>query len=276
MLFRWLALYSVLYSLSGVALLAYIVIQGLNDPKEVGASAVALVLGSVTAWKLLRLFRILMAHKDLVKLLRTIDTALCSVTGLEPGRFKYELTKPFKRAQGFGGVYARRRWETEARYMYISACLLDDDYPSEEGARVRWLSLTGKVEVLEEDAEECCARIALWMRLVLRRPTSKPWKLVTATSPLVTGHLYRASLGRALRTLIAEGSTKHPPKHAHPNPCEVLFNGGDLTTVAIGFFWIASEMSGEEINEILAEMPAPWMRGKKTTCDSCLCGAGET
>ncbi|KAI0563214.1 hypothetical protein FGB62_44g024 [Gracilaria domingensis] len=102
------------------------------------------------------------------------------------------------------------------------------------------------------------------MRLVLRRPRSEPWRLLTSTSPLVQGQYYRAGLGEALRALISSGSAKKAPPHANPNPAQVLLNKmekGGLTEAAVGFFWIGSEMSSEEMSQVLAEMPPRWMRG---------------
>lgn len=73
--------------------------------------------------------------------------------------------------------------------------------------------------------------------------------------------MYRVNLGEALRTLITYGSTEPPPRHANINPAQELLNDGSLTDVAIGLFWIASEMGTDEMTEVLAEMPPRWMRG---------------
>lgn len=154
------------------------------------------------------------------------------------------------------------QWDFETRHNFISSSLFDDDFPGEAAARIRWLtSLRGRVDVLSEDADECASRLALWMRLVLRRPRSEPWRLLTSTSPLVQGHLCRISLGEALRALITNGSSKPTPMHAPSNPSEKLLNGESLTDVGVGFFWVASEMGAEEMTEVLAEMPPRWMRG---------------
>lgn len=261
-LVKYLIAYVLLYIVSGAGLVAYIVIQAFGeDYKEVGASCLALILGTYGAWKLIRLARIMLAHRGLVKILQRIDAALCKLTGLKPVGLEYHL---FRKPQHpkLPNRLNRSNWNYETRHDFISSSLFDDDYPGEAAARIRWLAFFGgKVVVLQDDADECASRVGLWMRLVLRRPRSEPWRLLTSTSPLVHGHLYRVSLGEALRALITHGSAQPPPAHAQSNPAEVLLNGGSLTEVGVGFFWIASEMGTDEMTEVLAEMPPRWMRG---------------
>lgn len=261
-LIKYLMAYFILYIVSGVGLVAYMVIQVYGeDYKEVGASCLALMFGTYGAWKLIRLARIIYAHRSLVFILQRIDVALCKLTGLKPVGLEYHL---FHRPQHTVEPKRlnRSNWNYETRHDFISSSLFDDDYPGEAAARIRWLAFFGgKVVVLREDADECASRVALWMRLVLRRPRSEPWRLLASTSPLVQGHLYRVSLGEALRALITNGSAQPPPAHAHNNPAEVLLNGGSLTEVGVGFFWIASDMGADEMTEVLAEMPPRWMRG---------------
>lgn len=260
-LFRYLIAYALLYVCAGAGLIVYIVIQVHGeDYKEVGASSLAFILGTYGAWKLARLFRILLAHRGLVLILQRIDTALCRLTGLTPLGLEYHLwrkPRPLPQTKRL----SRATRNLEIRHCYVSSSMFDDDYPGEAAARIRWLAIYGKIVVLQEDADECVSRIGLWMRLVLRRPRSEPWRLLTSTSPLVKGHLYRVSLGEALRTLITNGSAQVPPAHANNNPAQELLNSGSLTTVGIGFFWIASEMGAEEMSQVLAEMPPRWMRG---------------
>lgn len=260
-LVRYLICYVILYFFSGSALIVYIIIQGVygKDYKEVGASVLALILGTYGFWKLVRLARIMFAHHAIVKVLQKIDEALCALTGLKTIGLEYYLFRPPKRKQT--SKPSRSDWDYETRHEYISSSLFDDDYPGEAAARIRWLAPTGKIIVRQEDAEECAARIAIWMRLVLRRPRSEPWRLLTSTSPLVQGHMYRIGLGEALRGLITYGSAVPPPLHANVNPAQELLNGGSLTAVGVGIFWIASEMSADEMTEVLAEMPPRWMRG---------------
>ena len=252
-IFRYLIAYLFLYVCSALAIILYIVIQGVygKDYKEVGASGLALILGTYGAWKLVRLLRIIVAHRDLVKILSRIDASLASLTGLDPVGLDYHLIRTPPRP-------------SDARHDFISSSLFDDDYPGEAAGRIKWLALNGSVRVLPDDAEECASRVALWMRLVLRRPRSEPWRLLTCSSPLVEGHIYRASLGGALRLLITYGSVRPPPPHASFNPAEILLNApedGDLTDAGVGFFWVASEMSSEEMSQVLSEMPPRWMRG---------------
>lgn len=250
-----------LYFCAALGLIAYIIIQAEygHDYKEVGASALAFILGTYGAWKLTRLARIILAHRDLVRILQRIDKSLCRLTGLKPVGLGYDLwRKPVLPPETKRLSRATRHMET--RHLYISASLFDDDYPGEAAARIKWLAfLGGKVVVL--DADECASRVALWMRLVLRRPRSEPWRLLTSTSPLVQGHLYRVGLGEALRALITKGSASVPPAHANNNPAQELLNHGTLTEAGVGFFWIASEMGAEEMSQVLAEMPPRWMRG---------------
>lgn len=261
-LVKYLIAYIILYIVSGAGVVAYIVIQAFGqDYKEVGASSLALIVGTYGAWKLIRLARIMLAHRQLVKILQRIDAALCKLTGLKPVGLEYHLFRKPQHAK-LPNRLSRSNWNYETRHDFISSSLFDDDYPGEAAARIRWLaSFGGKVVVLQEDTDECASRVALWMRLVLRRPRSEPWRLLTSTSPLVHGHLYRVSLGEALRALITNGSAQPPPAHAQSNPAEVLLNGGSLTDVGVGFFWIASEMGPDEMTEVLAEMPPRWMRG---------------
>lgn len=260
-LVRFLIGYALLYIVAGSGLVVYIVIQFKgNDYKEVGASTLALILGTYGAWKLIRLARIIRAHYRLVSILKRIDRSLCSLTGLKPVGMVYSLLHSppsANRKKTLGRAY----WDREPRHEFISSSLFDDDYPGEASARIKWLGFNGKIRVVQEDADECASRVALWMRLVLRRPRSEPWKLLTSTSPLVQGQLYRANLGEALRALITHGSVKSPPSTINPNPAEVLLNNGSLTTAGIGFFWMASEMGSEEMSQVLAEMPPRWMRG---------------
>ncbi|CAN8066542.1 unnamed protein product [Agarophyton chilense] len=262
---RYLVAYIVLYIFSGSALVYYIIIQARygHDFKEVGASALALILGTYGAWRLVRLTRIIIAHHSLVKILQRIDRSLAAETGLQPVGMEYHLFRHPKTALPSRLKYTHWRYET--RHDFISSALFDDDYPGDTAARIRWLALFGKrVVVLQDDAEECASRVALWMRLVLRRPRSEPWRLLTSTSPLVQGQLYRPGLGEALRALITNGSGKQAPPHANLNPAELLLNKlekGGLTETAIGFFWIGSEMASEEMAQVLAEMPPRWMRG---------------
>lgn len=261
-LIHFLIAYCILYIVSGGALIAYIVIQAMGgDYKEVGASFLALILGTYGAWKLTRLWRILFAHRKLVKVLQKIDKSLCSLTGLKPVGLGYHLLRRPKRRQ-ISKRHIHSKWDYETRHDFISSSLFDDDYPGEAAARIRWLAFFGgRVVVLQEDADECASRLALWMRLVLRRPRSEPWKLLTSTSPLVQGHLYQVSLGEALRALIMRGSGSPPPPHANPNPAQELLNGGSLTDVGVGFFWIGTQMGPDEMTEVLSEMPPRWMRG---------------
>lgn len=261
-LIRYLIAYTILYILSASGLIAYIVVQVYaKDYKEVGASFLALILGTYGAWKLIRLARIILAHRLLVKILQRIDSSLCQLTGLPSVGLKYHLL----RSPGDSippTTLQRDNWRHESRHDYISSSLFDDDYPGEAGARIRWLAFCGKkVNVLQEDADECASRVSLWMRLVLRRPRSEPWRLLTSTSPLVQGLLYRAGIGEALRSLMTHGSEKLPPGNVNPNPSEVLLNNGSLSEAGIGFFWIGSEMGTEEMAEVLSEMPPRWMRG---------------
>lgn len=260
-LFRFLIAYTILYLTAGAGLIAYVVLQVYaKDYKEVGASFLAFILGTYGAWKLARLYRIIMAHRGLVHVLQRIDKALCRLTGLNPVGLEYNLWHTPRLRQKEKRV-SRAKSIPESRHCYISSSIFDDDYPGEGAARIRWLSLSGKIVVLREDADECVSRIGLWMRLVLRRPRSEPWRLLTSTSPLVKGHLYRVSLGEALRSLISNGSEAAPPAHAESNPAQELLNNGDLTKVAIGFFWITSQMGAEEMSQVLAELPPAWMRG---------------
>lgn len=260
-LIKYLICYIILYILSGSALIVYIVIEGVygKDYKEVGASVLALILGTYGFWKLIRLVRIIIAHHHIVKVLQNIDEALGAATGLKTVGLEYHLFRPPKRKQT--SKPSRSNWDYESRHDFISSSLFDDDYPGEAAARIRWLAPTGKIVVRQDDAEECAARLAIWMRLVLRRPRSEPWRLLTSTSPLVQGHLYRVGLGKALRDLITYGSATPPPRHANVNPAQELLNGGSLSAVGVGIFWIASEMSADEMTEVLAEMPPRWMRG---------------
>lgn len=266
-LVKFLIAYVILYLTSGAALIFYILLQGVyaHDFKEVGASILAFILGTYGAWKLIRLARIIVAHRQLVLVLQRIDISLGRLTGLTPVGLEYHLFKhPQTRASH--NALTRSNWDYEARHDFISSSLFDDDYPGDAAARIRWLASCGrKVVVLQDDADECASRVAVWMRLVLRRPRSEPWRLLTSTSPLVRGHLYRIGLGEALRALITYGSGKPPPIHANTNPAQELLNNGKLTEVGVGFFWIASEMSTDEVTEVLAEMPPRWMRGVTQT-----------
>lgn len=123
--------------------------------------------------------------------------------------------------------------------------------------------------VVSDDAEIAASRLAIWFRLVLRRPQSEPWRLATASSPLVTGHIYRASLGTALKRLVARGvvGSSGVPSHFIDNPVEVLLNNGkrvnngDLADIGVSFFWLATLMSNEEVAQALSEMPPRWVRG---------------
>lgn len=261
-LIRYLIIYIILYLFSASGLIVYMVIQIVaKDHKEVGASALAFILGTYGAWKLTRLVRIILAHRLLVRILQRIDLSLCQLTGLKPLGLEYHLFQPPQQLKA-PTTLQRDDWRQEARHDYISSSLFDDDYPGEAGARIRWLSFhLGKADVLQEDADECASRVALWMRLVLRRPRSEPWRLLTSTSPLMQGLLYRTSIGEALRALMTCGSERRPPVNVNPNPAEVLLNNGSLTEAAIGFFWIGSEMGAEEMAEVLSEMPPRWMRG---------------
>lgn len=264
-LVRFLIAYIILYLSSGAGLIVYIVIQGVygGDYKEVGASALALVIGSYGAWKLIRLARIIYAHRSLVHILQRIDTSLASFTGYDRVGLDYYLFRsPPRNKISSTRHHLRSLWSDESRHHFISSSLFDDDYPGEAAARIKWLAwFGGRVNVLQEDADECASRVALWMRLVLRRPRSEPWRLLLCTSPLVKDHLYHVSLGQALRALITNGSARPPPAHSHPNPAEHLINGGSLTDVGVGFYWIASEMGVEEMSQVVAEMPPRWMRG---------------
>lgn len=263
---KFVILYLILYVFSAGCLIMYMVIQGVyaNDFKEVGASALALILGTYGAWKLVRLLRILFAHKKIVHILQRIDIALANLTGLPAVGLTYNLfRKP--EPHPHHSTNKHRNPLVEYRHQYISSSLFDDDYPGEAAARIKWLNWGG-VKVLKEDAEECASRVALWMRLVLRRPRSEPWRLLTSTSPLVKGQIYRVGLGKALRALITHGSSKAAPAGANLNPAEILLNpiqkdSMALTEAAVGFFWVASGMGTEEMGEVLAEMPPRWMRG---------------
>lgn len=261
-LFRFLVAYLVLYTISGAGLILYIVVQACaGDSKEVGASVLALILGTYGAWKLVRLGRIIFAHRMLVKLLQRIDISLGAITGLTPVGLTYHLFwRPHRST-----LQTQFKSDTsyfEARHHYISSSLFDDDYPGEAAARIRWLAFFGRnVRVKQEDADECASRVALWMRLVLCRPRSEPWRLLTSTSPLVQGHMYRATIGEALRSLITHGSHLEIPADVDTNPAEILLNNGSLADAAIGIFWVASEMGSEEVAQVLAEMPPRWMRG---------------
>lgn len=258
----FLIAYSVLYLLAGSGLLVYMYVQlRAKDYKEVGASALAFILGTYGAWKLMRLGRIILAHRFLVSILQRIDVALCKLTGLPSAGLHYHL---FRRPKIPDSSAMVKRYNSlyESRHDYISSVLFDDDYPGEAAARVRWLAFFGgRVVVSQDDADECASRVALWMRLVLRRPSSQPWRLLTATSPLIQGLVHRPGLGEALRSLIAHGSARLPTSAVDANPAEVLLNNGSLTEAGVGFFWIASEMGSEEMAESLADMPPHWMRG---------------
>lgn len=262
---RYLVAYILLYICSGSGLVFYMVVQARygEDFKEVGASALALILGTYGAWRLVRLVRIIIAHRSLVKILQRIDCSLAAETGLQPVGLEYHLFRHPRTELPLRLQHTH--WRYESRHDFISSSLFDDDYPGDAAARIRWLAcFGGRVVVIQDDADECASRVALWMRLVLRRPRSEPWRLLTSTSPLVQGQLYRAGLGEALRALITYGSAKEAPAHANLNPAEVLLNKlgkGALTEAGIGFFWIASEMSTEEMSQVLAEMPPRWMRG---------------
>lgn len=258
---RYLLAYAVLYILAGAGLIAYIVVQlSIEDYKEVGASALALILGTYGAWKLLRLARIFYAHRVLVGHLQNIDKSLCDQTGLTPVGLEYHLFR-HPRLTKVPTTLQRDNWRHESRHDFISSSLFDDDYPGDAAARIKWLS--PRVRVHSEDADVCACRVALWMRLVLRRPRSEPWRLLKSTSPLVQSQPFRVSIGEALRALIMHGSSEVPPSIVSANPAEVLLNNGSLSEAAVGFFWIASEMGFEEIAQALAEMPPRWMRGVK-------------
>lgn len=97
-IFFYLFLYSILYSVSGTIIIAYIVIQGIGrDFKELGASVVTVILGSYEALKLFRLARILLAHRRLVQILRLVDKSLAKLAGLLPNGFEYDLLKHSRR-----------------------------------------------------------------------------------------------------------------------------------------------------------------------------------
>lgn len=261
-LMPFLIAYSILYILAGSGLIAYIYVQfRAGDSKEVGASVLALILGTYGAWKLVRLGRIIIAHHQLVSILQRIDAALSKLTGLPTASLQYHLFRSPK-LPAAAEKFKRYNWLYESRHSYISTVLFDDDYPGAAAARIRWLAFFGgRVRVKQDDADECASRVALWMRLVLRRPRSEPWRLLTATSPLIRGLVHRPGLGEALRALVTYGSVRLPALAADANPAEVLLNNGSLTEAAVGFFWIASEMGSEEIAQTLAEMPPHWMRG---------------
>lgn len=261
-LVRFLFAYMLLYLLSASGLIVYIVVQIVaKDYKEVGASFLAFILGTYGAWKLVRLGRIINAHRLLVTILQKIDSSLCQLTGLPSLGLEYHLFKSPTLSTP-PTTLQRDNWREESRHDYISSSLFDDDYPGEAGARIKWLTIFGgKINVLQEDADECASRVALWMRLVLRRPRSEPWRLLTSTSPLVQRLMYRTSIGEALRALMTHGSEKLPPANVNPNPAELLLNNGSLAEAGIGFFWIGSEMGAEEMAEVLSEMPPRWMRG---------------
>lgn len=262
-LVRYLIAYFLLYICSGTGLIGYVVIQMYGkDYKEVGASVLALILGTYGAWKLLRLARIIRAHYEIVTILQRVDKSLADLTGLRPVTLKYHLFRKPKRLKTQNKSLRRRN---EARHDYISTSLFDDDYPGDSAARIKWLSMfSKKIEVLQEDADECASRVGLWMRLVVRNPRSEPWLLLVSSSPLIWRKEPHASLGAALRDLITFGSATPPPPHVNNNPAELLLNGDkqpDLIAVGVGFFWIASEMGAEEMSQVLAEMPPRWMRG---------------
>ena len=269
---RYVIIYLALYIVAGIAVIIYIVVQVYaKDYKEVGASSLALIIGTYGAWKLFRLCRILSAHCQLVKVLQQIDSYLARTTGLEPNGLPIHLYRAprWQRTRTFfhdeKSVEEKEPdWLQEYRHAHISSALFDDDYPGEAAARIRWFTFSGdRIRVVPDDSDECVSRISIWMRLALRQPSSEPWRLLTTSAPLISGILFKGNLGEGIRALVTHGSGLASPPHAHRNSAEVLLNGGSLTTVGIGFFWTACEMGSEEVAQVLAEMPPPWMRGVK-------------
>lgn len=143
--------------------------------------------------------------------------------------------------------------------------MLDDDFPSQDAPRVSWLRR--RVEVSGEDIEDAATRFALFIRFALRSPRKQLWTLVCATNPLVTLPSGRISLGRALRRLMVGGCGI--PNFAQKrmgsvvNPVEVLINnvndtelkGAGLKEIGLSFFWLAVELSHDEIAFAVGKFP---------------------
>lgn len=258
-LFLFWLLYSFLFVSVGGVLVYYIVVQCIEgDYKETGASIVALIIGAYGFWKLLRIRKILNAHKNIIS--GPVAAANVLISSILPEEAPVDLTIHY-----FDRPHLNRIDISEtqgmARFEYLSATLFDDDFPGDGTARIRWLSWTGHIEVVDEDAEEAATRLALFMRFALRSPRREFWTLICQTNPLITSVPERVSLGKMLRRLIISGSNIPTPKHVHPNPVEELLNDEiSLEELGVAMFWITTDESNDEVSVAMSSFPQKWMR----------------
>lgn len=245
-------LYLTLCVVTAAALLVYIVIQWRygTDYKELGAGALTFVVGIHRLWTLVRLIRILQRHAKLVQVLQICDKKMSDLA-VEMLQFRGISYSLFRTMPG----------DLLGRHLTTSASLFDDDYPG-DSARISWLRK--KVRVHPDDANECIARIAIWMRAVIRYTNVSIWDVLTGSS--FVGYQSRQSRRRSLyNTLIRAVQDRFMPvtrREIYGNPAEELLNhpGEDqLEHIGIGVVWWATRMRGEEINQIVSEIPASWM-----------------
>lgn len=252
---RFLVGYSLVYIIAFFGLLLYAVIEGVfgHDYKEVGAAVLALCIGSYGAWKLLRLYCILVAHHSLVRLVQRLHLTLERHLTTLPRMPRYALfRKPDMPANA------------SPRHLFLSSALFDDDYPG-ASARIQWLppSSANAPRVLPDDAHDCAMRVALWLRIALYAPDAPLYELLAQTSPLLTVTPHRRMLIDALRMFLDCGTRgRAAPRNMNvANPAERLLRGEySLPTIAFDIFWISSSMGREEIAQLMSVMPPRWMR----------------
>jgi hypothetical protein len=273
--------YTCLYMSSAVVIVGYMVVQAVApDFKEVGATVVALLLGTYGFWKLLRLIRILHTHRRIVQgPIARCDEMLKELVPNDHVQRSFTinfLDRPLVHHIEPGpGV-------REARSHYLASVLFDDDFPGDEAPRVNWLRRT--VSVDREDAQEAATLLALFIRFSLRSCRKELWSLIVQTHPLLTvpcpseSPLGRVSLGRMLRRIINAGSALPPPQHVLANPVEELINmvnghatkkkdgtAMGLADIGCAFFWTAVEESADEVAQVVGKFPARWLRGTRLT-----------